>query len=173
MKKFKLLFPLFALVLSILPSHIVLADTGPKPTMEFEFKRLQDGDLQIVSGILYECNQSDCSDATPLQELGPQRLTCDTISCHALAYGFAPYHILEIEFSDEATRRSNIFETAGFDSRYTVTVQPNDLLVKSQFGLGVVHPYILMLIIASLCCLVGVGLIVWLIFFFVRRSKRT
>lgn len=172
MKKFMLLFTLFALVLSILPSHIVLADTGPKPTMEFEFKGLQDGELQIVSGILYECKQSDCSDAAPLQELGPQRLTCDTMGCRALAYGFAPYHILEIEFSDEVIRRSNIFETAGFDSRYTVTIQPNDLLVKSHFGLGVVHPYILILIITCLCCLVG-GLIVWLIIFLVRRSKKT
>jgi len=173
MKKFKLLIPLFALILSIFPSHNVLADTGPKPTMEFEFKGLQDGELQIVSGILYECHQPDCSDAAPLQEGGPQRLTCDKVSCHALAYGFSPYHILEIEFSDEITRRSNIFETAGFNSRYLVTIQPNNLLVKSQFGLGIVHPYILMVIITCLCCLVGIGLIVWLIVFFVRRSKKT
>ena len=111
---------LLALLQAVLPSRIALADTGPKPTMEFTFT---DTDATIVSGVLYECDQPDCSDAVPLEELGPQRLYCETTSCRAIAYGFAPYHILEIEFSDATTRASNIFETAGFDSKYKVTVQ--------------------------------------------------
>ena len=159
-------------ILLLLPARIVLADTGPKPTMDFEFSGLQDEELTIISGVLYECDQSDCGDAKPLEELGPQRLTCDATSCHALAYGFAPYHILEIEFSDEVTRRSNIFETAGFDSTYTVTIQPNDLLVESQFTLGVISPYTWLLIIVSLCCLTGIGLSVGLIIFVMKRSEK-
>lgn len=163
---------LLIFLVALLPTRAALADTGPKPTMEFEFKGLQDGELQIVSGILYECDRADCSDAKPLEELGPQRLTCTTTGCHAMAYGFAPYHLLEVEFSDEVTRQSNIFETAGFNSTYMVTVQPNDLLVESQFSLGVVSPYTWMLIIVSLCCLAVLGLTVGLIVFFVRRARK-
>jgi len=172
MAKLKTLFLSLILMLLILPTQIVMADTGPKPSMDFEFKGLQDGELTIISGILYECDQPDCSDAAPLEELGPQGLRCDTTGCSALAYGFASYHILEIEFSDEVTRRSNIFETAGFDSTYTVTIQPNDLLVEAQFGLGAISPYTWILVIISLCCLAGIGLSVGLIIFFVRRSEK-
>jgi hypothetical protein len=54
----------------LLPAHIALADTGPKPTMEFEFKQELTGEqVTIVSGILHECDQPDCSDASPLQSL--------------------------------------------------------------------------------------------------------
>jgi hypothetical protein len=171
-QKIKLSLLLFFLLAVLVPAQLVLADTGPKPTMEFNFKGLQDGELQIISGILYECDLADCSDAKPLQEAGPQRLTCTTTGCSALAYGFAEYHILEVEFSDEVTRRSNVFQTAGFNSSYTVTVQPDDLLVKANFGLGIIHPYLWFLIVSSLCCLVILGLIVWLVIFLVRRSKK-
>ena len=171
-KHIKLLFLVSFLFALTLPVQSVLADTGPKPSMDFNFKGLDDGELQIISGVLYECDQADCSDAAPLEELGPQRLSCSTTGCSATAYGFAPYHILEVEFSDEVTRRSNIFETAGFNSTYRVTIQPNDLLVESQFGLGVVSPYNWLLIIVSLCCLAGIGLTVAVIIFFVRRAEK-
>jgi len=73
-------------------------DTGPKPTMEFSFDQsLLAQPVTIVSGILYECQQSDCSDAQPLMEGGPQGFRCTAESCDALAYGFAPYHRIEIE----------------------------------------------------------------------------
>ena len=171
-KKLKLFMLLFFLFVSFLPVRIAFADTGPKPTMEFDFKGLQEGELQIISGILYECDQADCSDAAPLEELGPQRLTCTTTGCRALAYGFADYHILEVEFSDEVTRRSNIFKTAGFDSKYTVTTQPNDLLVESKFSLGVISPYLWFYLIIGLCCLTGLALTVGAIVFFVRRAEK-
>jgi hypothetical protein len=120
----------------LLPAQIALADTGPKPTMDFEFKQDLPGEqLTITSGILYECNQSDCSDAAPLVEGGPQRLACETDGCQALAYGFSPYHRLEIQFSDGQTRQSNIFRTGGFRSHYLVTVRSEDLLVEFQFSL--------------------------------------
>jgi hypothetical protein len=170
MTKLKIFLLPFILILSILPTQIVFADTGPKPTMEFEFKGLQDGELTIISGILYECNQPDCVDAAPLEELGPQRLYCEATSCRALGYGFAPYHILEIEFSDGVTRRSNIFETAGFASKYTVTIQPDDLLVKAQFNLlGAVPPQILFFA-ALACACNGMALVLGLIIFLIMRA---
>jgi len=156
----------------LMPVQIVLADTGPKPTMDFAFDQtLLESDLQVISGSLYECDQPDCSDAAPLQEVGPQRFTCDTTSCQATAYGFAPYHKIEIEFSDEQTRQSNIFQTAGFNSKYTVTVHPDDLLVKAKFGLGFLPP-VFILIITCVCALVGIGLVVGLIVFLIRHSKK-
>lgn len=168
----KLLFLLLFLVV-LLPTQIVLADTGPKPTMDFQFKQeLAAEPLTITSGILYECKQSDCSDATPLQEAGPQRFTCTTGSCHALAYGFAPYHKLEIQFSDGKTRQSNVFQTAGFASSYRVTIRPDDLLVEAQFSLGVLPPFF-MIVIVCCCALVGLVVVVGFIIFIIRRSKKT
>lgn len=168
-KFIKLLLLLLSL---LLPTQIVLADTGPKPTMDFQFKQELPGEpVTITSGILYECEQSDCSDAAPLQELGPQGFRCDAESCSALAYGFSPYHRLEILFSDGKTRQSNVFETAGFDSKYTVTVRPEDLLVEAQFSLGVFPP-IAIIVLTCICALVGVGVIVGLIIFLVRHSKK-
>jgi hypothetical protein len=172
MKTIKLSILLFFLLIAFVPARTVLADTGPKPTMEFIFEGLQGGELQIVSGVLYECDQADCSDAKPLKELGPQRLTCTTTGCSALAYGFADYHILEVTFSDGVTCLSNIFQTSGFDSQYKVTVQPNDLLVESQFSLGVISPYSWFLVIVSLCCLVVFGLVIGLIVFVFRRIEK-
>jgi hypothetical protein len=173
MKKLRIILLSFILIALFLPSRIALADTGPKPTMEFQFKQeLPEGEVQIVSGILYECDQPDCSDAAPLQPGGPQGFFCDPEGCRALAYGFAPYHQLEIEFSDGTTRHSNIFKTAGFDSKYTVTVRPDDLLVEAQFSLGILSPATWILIVCACILVIGAGLI-GLIVFLIRRSRKT
>ena len=170
MTKRKALLSFFLLILLILPAQIAKADTGPKPTMTFTFTGEP---VTITSGTLYECDQSDCSDAAPLGEFGPQRLTCDANSCSALAYGFSAYHKLEIQFSDGKTRTSNVFQTTGFDSVYTVTIRPVDLEVKAQMNpLGVLPPNIT-LIVALGCCLCFIGiLIVALIVFIVRRRRK-
>ena len=169
--KLSLLFLLLSQVL--LPAGVVLADTGPKPGMDFEFKQEVEGEqVTITSGILYECDQADCSDAIPLEEVGPQGFYCQADRCSATAYGFAPYHRLEIRFSDGQIRQSNIFETAGFDSDYTVTVRPDDLLVEAQFSLGI-FPRTGTLLLACICGVVGLALIVGLAVFMTRRSKAT
>jgi hypothetical protein len=171
LKLIKLLLLLLSLV--VFPVQIVLADTGPKPSMDFQFKQEMTGEppVTITSGILYECDQSDCSDAAAIEEVGPQGFRCETNSCSAVAYGFAPYHRIEIEFSDGKTRQSNVFETAGFDSKYMVTIRPEDLLVEARFSLGIL-PRTAILLIACFCAVVGVGLILGLIIFLVRRSKK-
>lgn len=161
------LFLLLSLIL--LPTQTALADTGPKPSMEFAF---MGEPVTIVSGIMYECQQSDCSDAAPLEELGPQGFRCEAESCSAIGYGFAAYHQIEIEFSDGTTRRSNIFETAGFDSKYTVTVRPDDLLVEAQLNLLPV-PRTGTFVLACACLLVAGLMVLAGVIFFLRRRVTT
>ena len=157
----------------LLPARMVSGDTGPKPTMTFTFKSESAGDqVTITSGTMYECRQSDCSDAAALQELGPQRFACDALSCEALAYGFAPYHKLQIQFSDGKTRESNIFATAGFASAYTVTIRPDDLLVESQFTARNMFPRVVTLALLCLCLLVIGGLVLGAIILLMRRRAK-
>lgn len=164
---------LLFVLLAIFPNNAVLADTGPKPSMDFQFSQEMSGEppVTITLGILLECDQPDCSDASPLEELGPQRFVCEVNSCWATAYGFAPYHQIEIEFSDGQTRRSNVFKTAGFDSKYMVIIRPDDLLVEARFSPGI-FPRLAVVLIACVCAIVGVGLIAGLALFLLRRSKR-
>ena len=155
----------------VLPLGSASADTGPKPTMNFSYQSETPGPLPtILSGSLLECNQPDCGDAAPLKELGPQRFSCQSDSCSALAYSFSPYHRLEIQFSDGKTRQSNIFQTAQFNSVYKVTVRPDDLLVESQFNLDLFSPTTYLLICG---CLVGIlAIAIVLIIIFIRRSRK-
>ena len=172
MKRF-LLLALFTFLLmgTLTYTQVAHADTGPKPTMDFAFE-FESGveDSLIVSGILFECNAQDCSDAAPLEELGPQALYCEPESCRAIGYGFAPHIILEIEFSDGVTRRSNIFEPTGFDSYYTVHVRPDDLQVEPRFSAEAI-PTWAMILIACICALAGIGLVVSLVVFLRRRAR--
>ena len=167
------LFLLTLFLLAFLPSQAALADTGPKHSMDFQFRQDMTGEppLTINSGILFECDQPDCSDAAPIEEVGPQGFRCEVNSCSAVAYGFAPYHLIAIEFSDGKTRQSNVFETAGFDSSYLVTIRPEDLLVEARFSPSPLWRTAAILI-AGICALLGVGLIVGLILFLTRRSKK-
>jgi len=106
------------------------ADTGPKPTMSFNF--VFEGDpIEIISGKLLECDQPDCSDGAPLEKGGPQRFECTATGCRALAYSFDDYHQLVIEFSDK-TRTSNVFEKHLFASQYTVQVDGDGLEVSGE-----------------------------------------
>jgi hypothetical protein len=177
MSNFKKLLILIAVLSVLLPLGTATADTGPKPTMDFEFQQQTPGAaLTIGSGIFYECEQSDCRDETPLVVGGPQRFTCDSTSCHALAYGFTQYHRLEILFSDGKTRKSNVFQTAYFNSTYKVTIRPDDLLVEPQLGPGVfsdLTPFLYLPVTWLLlcCCCAGI-LVILLAVFLIRRSRK-
>jgi len=139
---------LFLFFLLFAPFHTVYADMGPKPHMEFEFQ-YQGAEVLIKSGILYECGEPDCSDAQPLEEVAVQGFYCyQGTSCSAVAYGFRPYHKLEITFDDGRTLESNVFETVGFISNYTVTVRETDLLVEERFDFA----DFLRNIFNSVCC---------------------
>jgi len=157
---------------ALTPARLVRADTGPKPTMDFQFNFESGVDKPaILSGILFECNESDCSDAAPLEELGPQGLYCEPDSCRAIGYGFASHHILEIEFSDGVTRKSNIFETDGFDSFYTVHVRADDLFVEPRIN-PLAMPAWIGISIACVGILLVVSLAVSLVMFLRRRARQ-
>jgi len=72
MSNFKKALILIVILLVLMPLGTVSADTGPKPTMDFTFTQQANGaPLTIGSGILDECEQPDCSDASPLAVGGP------------------------------------------------------------------------------------------------------
>jgi len=160
---------LLVLGMSLLPWQPAAADTGPKPTMDFEFTQAFPGpQVAITSGTMFECKQADCSDAQELQMLGPQGFRCGNSSCNAVGYGFSTYHQLEMQFSDGKTRRSNIFQTAGFDSKYRVTIQPEDLLVEATTAPVVLAGSVLLIF----CCFLGFVLISVVIVILLLRRKR-
>ena len=65
------LLALAALALGLLLKPIpVSADVGPKPSMAFTFE-FEGDPIPIVSAVLYECDDDQCTDPEPLQELGP------------------------------------------------------------------------------------------------------
>lgn len=166
----KLLY-LLLLIQVLLPGGSVQADTGPKPSMDFQFVQgSSSGPVTIVSGVLYECDQPDCSDGAPLEEIGPQGFYCESSACYATGYGFAPYHRIEIEFSDGIRRESNIFETAGFNSRYTVTIRPSDLLVEALPGTDLPVEMTGVLLLCA-CLLCGGVMLLVVIVLFIRRSS--
>jgi hypothetical protein len=144
-KFIKRLLPLLLLI--FIPTTSVLADMGPKPEMDFQFEFVGEKSL-IESGILYECDQPDCSDAAPLEEVAVQGFRCYETICNAVAYGFKKYHTIELTFADGRTLESNVFETVGFISNYTVTVRETDLLVEERF----VFADFLRNIFNSVCC---------------------
>jgi hypothetical protein len=180
MTKLKISLLYFMLIGIFLHPQAVLADTGPKPTMDFEFE-LPSG-VTITSAIMYECDESDCSDAEALPELGPQGIRCDELRCSSTSYGYAPYHRLEIQFSDGKIRQSNIFETIAFTSNYKVIVNADDLVVEEVSGSPAppfedfpaptnTNPYIFY-ILGCVCILLLLGLITVAVIFFVRRSRK-
>jgi hypothetical protein len=169
--KFKpmLIFSLF--LLACFPLRSASADTGPKPSMDFTFKQDPSATpLTITSGILYECDQADCQDARPLEEMGLQGFSCDATTCSALAYGFSTWHRIEIEFSDGTTRQSNIFKKTQFQANYQVTIRQDDLLVEEKFSLNPFTPLTYILICGG--CLIAITILILLIVLLVRRSKK-
>jgi hypothetical protein len=140
---------LVAAAVAVIPRQAVRADTGPKPSMKFEFVFGRSPELSIVSGIQEECDTAGCSDARPLQAAGPQHFSCRAAGCSSLAYSYSEYHRLRIDFSDGKTRQSNVFRKSFFDASYTVAVRENDLLVQEQRGAGMQFPYSLLMNIAD------------------------
>ena len=122
--------------LIVLPHRLALADTGPKPSMTFAFKYKISPALTILSGTLLECSDPNCADATPLREMGPQRFICAENSCSSIAYTYAKYHRLSIQFSDGQRRESNVFRKNYFQASYTVQVLEKSLQVRETGGMS-------------------------------------
>ena len=172
--KYVLLIPLLLLLfLLTLPIDSAQADIGPKPSMEFEFEYETDVPYNILDGIQLECDKPDCSDAEPLEDLGPQRFTCELNSCFSMAYGYRQYHRLQIRFEDGKTRQSNVFENDSFSMSYRVIVRDNDLMVEKIRGRS--NPMgwtlIALLIGGLLAILLSIGFIILMILIMLRAGE--
>lgn len=124
------LLPL-AIVL-LLPTAIVHADIGRKPTMEFAFEYESDP-VSIVEGQLLQCEDAACATGKPLEQVGPQHFSCDEDSCSSMAYGYADYNKLVITFTDKV-RESNVFTKKASEATFKVTVLESALLVEEVMG---------------------------------------
>jgi len=131
MRKFQVLLFVACILLSF-PAASASADIGPKPTMEFTFE-YQIEPVDIVEGQLIECEDEECKTGEPLEQLGPQDFTCERNTCSSMAYGYAPYHKLVIQFTDQA-RESNVFTKQASQAAYKVTVSESALLVEEVGG---------------------------------------
>ena len=142
-KKFLLIILGFIVILFI--NNSVSADMGPKPTMGFDLIYENSTPISLVGGAQIECMDETCTDGgAVLQRNGPQVFGCDSwwsdlevdyqpfvpANCYSLAYGYAPYHKLILNFSDNKTRESNIFSTNAFNSKFEVTITDDSLIVK-------------------------------------------
>jgi hypothetical protein len=149
---------LFVVVLlALIPTQSAQADTGPKPSMEFEFVYETGSPLQITGGDLMECEDEACTKAHALEDLGPQGFDCDATSCSSLAYGYAGQMYLVVTFSDGVTRESNLFGKEHFDAYYQVRVRADDMLVEETGGHGDPMGYLLAGMIGGVVLFTGLA----------------
>ena len=73
----------------VIPNYGVRADIGPKPSMEFIFVQENDPPLEILEGTLLECDDASCTQAAPLEALGPQGFSCTSNRCSSKTSSFA------------------------------------------------------------------------------------
>jgi hypothetical protein len=122
----------FLLVLSGGIIDLAWADIGPKPTATFAITA--DNGTRVTAGELLLCEKDDCSDAKPLEELGPQGFFCQDLECDALAYGFAPYLQLRLTLSDGRVLTSQVFTKEAFDAEFAAIVAGDRLTVEEKAG---------------------------------------
>jgi hypothetical protein len=109
---------------------IANADLGPKPTASFSIT--VDNGAHMTRGILLMCEKEDCSDAAPLEQVGPQHFGCSGARCDALAYGFSPYLQLQLTLSDGRKLISQVFKKEAFDATFIATATGGRLYVEEQ-----------------------------------------
>ena len=158
-------------ILIVLLAPLLQADMGPKPSAEFEIVYETAASLEIVSAELMQCNDPQCVESFALEELGPQGFSCSSnTACTSLAYGYSETMQLVMAFSDGVTRQSNLFGKEHFDARYRVTVLEDALQVE-EVG-GTANPVTRFFTLVAVGLSLGVVLIVLLVVWLVRRSRR-
>jgi hypothetical protein len=128
--KVTFLLILVTLIGLLVPTGGAQADVGPKPSMDFEFVYETEEPLGIVEGQQMQCEEPDCADAEPLEEVGPNSFRCSGGRCSSRSYGYSTYNQLVIEFSDGVTRTSDVFSSGMMRTEYRVTVHENSLEVE-------------------------------------------
>ncbi|MBN1266453.1 MAG: hypothetical protein JXA25_13235 [Anaerolineales bacterium] len=122
--------PALLLLLLVQPLITVSADMGPKPWMDFPISWESGTPQEITSVALYTCSDPSCSDPRPLEELGPQHISCESNNlCTSMAYGYDLYFQLELGFADGQTMSSRVIEYSGSGS-YPVIVTGEELLIE-------------------------------------------
>lgn len=112
-------------------SIAAFADTGPKPTMEFDVST-NVVNFPSESIALLICNNSDCSDAQPLRRLGPQGFRCQSFSCKAIAYIFPPFAMMTVTLPNNVVLKSNVFSKQTFNAKYLVAISSTDVVVTQK-----------------------------------------
>jgi hypothetical protein len=158
----------------LLLAPLLMGDTGPKPSADFELIYEINPIPDVVNASLYDCNDPLCEDAFLLEELGPQGFRCTQYECDSLAYGYRDYLFILLDFSDGVTRQSNIFTKKHFSATYRVTVRAADLLVEETGGSG--NPFEMVVgagLIAVVCLgVLAVGVVALVIVLIVRASRK-
>ena len=164
---------LVLLVVVVIPLGSARADIGPKPSMSFKFIYKTSEKLTITAGIQLQCDDPDCKDVTPLDEIPDPILTCTKTSCSSYAFGYAQYNRLVITFSDGKTRESNVFTKNYYEAKYKVTVREDNLEVKED--LGGFNPMNIMLVGGFVVALAEIFLFIGLVIIlgmFIRNTRR-
>ncbi len=105
----------------------------PKPEMDFDFVYQTENTPTILpdTSEQIQCEDNQCIQSTPLGNYGIQKLYCQENSCFSIAYKYAPYQKLIIDFSDGIQRQSNVFPAPErLHDSFTVTVREDDLRVQ-------------------------------------------
>lgn len=124
----KILF--FALlVLTVAPLQ---AGIAPKPEMDFALIYATENKPAVLPATSeqIQCEDNQCLQSDPLGEYGIQKLYCKASGCFSIAYEYAPFQQLVLDFSDGKKRASNVFHTPNkLRNSFTVLVRENDLQV--------------------------------------------
>ncbi len=106
---------------------------SPKPEMEFSFQYQipQAPAILPATSEQIQCKDNQCIGQEPLGVYGIQKLYCKQNGCFSIAYEYAPFQKLIVDFSDGVKRESNVFATPSkLRNSFVVTVRENDLLVS-------------------------------------------
>ncbi len=110
------------------------AGVAPKPEMDFTFiyssQQNQPAVLPQTSEQI-QCQDNQCLQSAPLGTYGLQKLYCQAHTCFSIAYEYAPYQQLVLDFSDGVKRTSNVFAAPEkLRSNFHVIVREKDLQVE-------------------------------------------
>lgn len=163
-RKLQCVFVLALTISFCIPLTNVLADTGPNPTMDFEFQ-YNIASVSMESAKLMFCEDLDCK--ISWEVLGPFR--CSLNSC-SYSYGGNTYYKLVINYSDK-TRESNVFQKTRFNSSFTVTVNQDGLQVTENWsGLPYEPGSQIIVFLVALAITIPIELLVAGIFFKIRKQ---
>lgn len=119
-----------AFVLGALPGW---GGLSPKPEMDFSFQYQTRQPISVLPATSeqIQCQDNQCMKQEPLGVYGIQKLYCRAQGCFSIAYEYAPYQKLIVDFSDGVKRESNVFATPEkLRNSFVVSVREKDLWVE-------------------------------------------